>query len=247
MISKALAGAAGCVVVAVAVGAWSARAQPPAQPPAAAPAVAPNTGYCIGYDMGKEVRESMARDGVKVDADALIKGFTDAFRGTPSTVPEAEMAKVLAEVQKGVDQRASEARMKSDPVYRAAAEEAAGRSKTFLERFAARPGVKTLPGGIVYEVVKAGTGDAASGAKRIAVTYQANLTNNETAKRGENVKVLVDDLVPGAQQAVRQMKVGDRWYVAIPATLAFAERGFPPNIGPNEAIVLDVELLGVEK
>jgi len=53
--------------------------------------------------------------------------------------------------------------------------------------------------------------------------------------------------VPGAQAVLRKMRVGDRWYVAIPPEQAFGSRGLQPNIGPNEAVIVDVEVLEVKK
>ena len=43
------------------------------------------------------------------------------------------------------------------------------------------------------------------------------------------------------------MKVGDKWKLYIPSDLAYGDRGAGPKIGPNQVLVFDVELLGVEK
>jgi FKBP-type peptidyl-prolyl cis-trans isomerase FklB len=41
--------------------------------------------------------------------------------------------------------------------------------------------------------------------------------------------------------------VGDKWQIYIPSKLAYGERGAGGKIGPNSALIFDVELLGIEK
>ena len=46
--------------------------------------------------------------------------------------------------------------------------------------------------------------------------------------------------------ALQKMKVGDKWMLYIPSDLAYGERGSAGAIGPNEVLVFEVELLGVQ-
>jgi FKBP-type peptidyl-prolyl cis-trans isomerase len=204
------------------------------------------TGYCIGFDLGRQVRANLKDDGVNADTDAVLKGFTDAIKGVQPSMTEAQMAKILAEVQKTVDEQKAKKKLETDPVYRAAAEDAAKRSGAFLKGFAARAGVKPLPSGVLYSVVRSGDGAAVGNAAAAVVNYQAFLTNGTQIANGQGVTVTIDRLVPGAQETLRNMKVGDRWYVAIPPEHAFAGRGLGADIGPHEAIVVDVEVLEVK-
>ncbi|CAN2049656.1 Peptidyl-prolyl cis-trans isomerase [Candidatus Magnetomoraceae bacterium gMMP-13] len=43
------------------------------------------------------------------------------------------------------------------------------------------------------------------------------------------------------------MKVGSKYRLFIPPELAYGQRGAGPQIGPNSALIFDVELLGIEK
>src|SRR5205085_5270885 len=117
--------------------------------------------------------------------------------------------------------------------------------KEFLEKFAQRPTVQKLPGGILYEVVRAGSGEQVRESPAVSVTYQTYLASGELVNRGDNARVVVDQLVAGAQQVLPNMKVGDRWYVAVPPELAFGAGGLAPRVGPNEVIIADVEILGI--
>jgi FKBP-type peptidyl-prolyl cis-trans isomerase FklB len=56
----------------------------------------------------------------------------------------------------------------------------------------------------------------------------------------------VDKVIRGWQFVIPRMHVGDRWKVVIPPALAYGEQGALPRIGPNQALVFDIELLDIK-
>ena len=54
-------------------------------------------------------------------------------------------------------------------------------------------------------------------------------------------------MIKGWTEALKQMKVGDKWQLAIPPEMAYGAQGSPPVIGPNAVLVFDIELLGIEQ
>jgi len=64
--------------------------------------------------------------------------------------------------------------------------------------------------------------------------------------RGEPVKFKVGDVIKGWQDVLTQMRVGDHWQIFVPPELAYGERGQPPRIGPNEALVFEIKLVEVK-
>jgi FKBP-type peptidyl-prolyl cis-trans isomerase FklB len=53
-------------------------------------------------------------------------------------------------------------------------------------------------------------------------------------------------VISGWRYVIPRMHVGDRWKVVVPPELAFGERGLMPRIGPNQALVFDLELIDVK-
>jgi FKBP-type peptidyl-prolyl cis-trans isomerase FklB len=70
---------------------------------------------------------------------------------------------------------------------------------------------------------------------------------DSSVERGEPISFAVNGVIKGWTEALQLMHVGDKWKLYIPADLAYGARGAGPKIGPNQALVFDVELLGVEK
>jgi FKBP-type peptidyl-prolyl cis-trans isomerase FklB len=70
---------------------------------------------------------------------------------------------------------------------------------------------------------------------------------DSTWAHGAPVSFTVDKVIPGWQDVIPRMRVGDRWKVVIPPQLAYGEEGALPRIGPNEALVFEIELLAINQ
>jgi FKBP-type peptidyl-prolyl cis-trans isomerase FklB len=69
---------------------------------------------------------------------------------------------------------------------------------------------------------------------------------DSTWARGQPVRFEVDKVISGWQDVIPRMHAGDRWKVVIPPQLAYGEHGALPRIGPNEALVFEIELLDIK-
>jgi hypothetical protein len=65
--------------------------------------------------------------------------------------------------------------------------------------------------------------------------------------RGEPVTFPVNGVIPGWTEALQLMKPGSKYKIYLPPALAYGERGAGGDIGPNQALVFDVELISVSK
>ena len=69
----------------------------------------------------------------------------------------------------------------------------------------------------------------------------------DASQSGKPSSFKVSEVIPGWRRALRQMPVGSKWELVIPAGMAYGERGAAPAIGPNETLIFEVELVGIEE
>ncbi len=113
-------------------------------------------------------------------------------------------------------------------------------------------GVIALPSGVLYEVIKEGTGIKPTPTDTITCNYKGSLLLDGTEfdnsfKRGQPLTIALSGLIPGWVDALQQMHVGSEWKVYIPSDLAYGDKGAGNIIKPGSALVFDVELLSVKK
>lgn len=126
-----------------------------------------------------------------------------------------------------------------------------GREKgeAFLSENAKKEGVKTLPSGLQYRVIKQGDGKKPKKTDQVVVHYRGTLIDgtefDSSHKRGEPAKFGVTGVIKGWTEALQLMKEGSKWEIYVPSYLAYGESGSGKFIGPHEALIFEVELLGV--
>jgi FKBP-type peptidyl-prolyl cis-trans isomerase FklB len=121
----------------------------------------------------------------------------------------------------------------------------------FLADNRGKPGVKELPNGLQYKVLKAGTGAKPAATDTVEVNYRGTLIDgtefDSSYKRGQPATFPVNGVIKGWTQALQMMNEGSKWQLFIPADLAYGSRGAGGVIGPNATLVFEVELLKVKK
>jgi FKBP-type peptidyl-prolyl cis-trans isomerase FklB len=82
------------------------------------------------------------------------------------------------------------------------------------------------------------------------VHYEGTLLDgsvfDSSYQRGETVSFPVNGVIEGWTEALQMMKVGSKWKLFIPSDLAYGPGGAGQMIGPNAALVFEVELLGIK-
>ncbi len=146
-----------------------------------------------------------------------------------------------------------EARMAEMEAERAAlAEGNVAASEAFLAEARGREGVEVTQSGLAYRVVEEGEGSESPGAAdRVTVHYRGTLPDgtefDSSYSRGQPATFGLDQVIAGWTEGVQLMEVGDTYEFYVPSELAYGEAGTPGGpIGPNQALVFTVELLGVE-
>ncbi len=130
------------------------------------------------------------------------------------------------------------------------AQDAAAKGEKYLKENATKEGVKTLPSGLQYKSLKAGSGKSPKATDTVSVHYRGTLLDGKefdsSIKRGEPAEFPVNGVIKGWTEALQLMKEGDKWMLVIPANLAYGARGAGGDIGPNETLIFEVELLKVK-
>ncbi len=188
--------------------------------------------YAVGYQIGGDFRG----EGNALDAAALLKGFEDASAGKPSAIPADELRRLLVTLKariESADAPAAEptaSASRSVPPGTASAARRHGHrpaeDTTYLTEFAARPGVVTLPNGLVFQELQAGSGAIPGTSDSVRLRYRGTLVTGEefgsTRNGDQSSRVFkVSALMPGLRAAVLQMSVGSQWLLAVPPTLGF--------------------------
>ena len=126
-----------------------------------------------------------------------------------------------------------------------------GREKgeAFLAENAKKEGVKTLPSGLQYRVLKEGDGRHPTKSDQVVVHYKGTLIDgrefDSSHKRGEPAKFGVTQVIKGWTEALQLMKEGSKWMLCVPWRLAYGEKGSGKLIGPHETLIFEVELIAV--
>lgn len=194
--------------------------------------------YGIGYNLG----QNLMRDNLDLDPQVLAKGIMDAMTKQKPQMTEDEIRATLLAFQQQL-QKDAQAKMQK------AAQENVAKGKKFLADNAKKEGVKTTKSGLQYKVVKSGSGKTPKLNDRVTTHYRGTLIDgtefDSSYKRNQPATFPVNGVIGGWTEALQLMKEGDKWQLFIPSDLAYGERGSGPDIGPNEVLIFDIELLKV--
>jgi len=123
-------------------------------------------------------------------------------------------------------------------------------AQTFMAENGKKPGVKTLPSGVQYEIVRSGpvTGPHPRKSDLVKVHYEGKLTTGEifdsSYERGAPAVMELDGLIPAWIEALQLMRPGDEWRLYVPPEQGYGEQGAGP-IPPNSVLIFRIELLDV--
>jgi len=109
------------------------------------------------------------------------------------------------------------------------------------------PALTTTRSGLMFEVLKKGSGGSPSPASQVSVNYTGTLLDGKvfdsTTARGQPATFQVNRVIPGWTEALLGMKRGEKRLLVIPPELAYGEQGYPGVIPPNSFLVFEVELI----
>lgn len=195
--------------------------------------------YALGMVFGQQIAGSLAQASVEINHEILLRALSDTITQKETLMTQQELETFLqAEQQKQIEE----------------AQKVAIAAKTsgdkFLTEFAQKEGVMKTESGIYYIEMTAGEGAQPSATDTVKVHYKGTLKDgtefDSSYSRGTPAEFPVNGVIQGWQEVLPMMKTGSKWEVAIPSDLAYGERGAGANIGPNEPLVFEIELLEIK-
>ena len=216
------------------------------QPPAAASqsnSALPTQKDKVSYAIGMNIGTTLHRQSVDVDPKVVAQGLQDALSGGKTLLSEDEARATLTDLQ-------NDMRKKQQEKMQAAAETNKKEGDAFLAANKTKEGVVTLPSGLQYKVLTAGTGPKPTTGDSVACNYRGTLIDGKefdsSYKRGQPATFPVSGVIKGWTEALQLMPVGSKWQLVVPSDLAYGERGQGPDIGPNATLIFEVELLSIQ-
>ena len=119
----------------------------------------------------------------------------------------------------------------------------------FLAENKTKEGVKTLPSGVQYKVIKEGNGKIPADTSMVKVHYEGRTLDgnvfDSSYKRNAPIDLRANQVIKGWTDALVHMPAGSTWEVYIPQELAYGERE-QRDIKPFSMLIFKIELLEVK-
>jgi FKBP-type peptidyl-prolyl cis-trans isomerase FklB len=231
-------------VLALAAGGALAQAAAPAA--AVAPAQSSRlttTKDQISYGTGVTAVRNFMKNDVAFDIELMVQGMRDALAGKDLQMTDREIRLAMNGLQ--VELRRTMAVNQRDQ-----GEKNRKRGAEFLAAYKAKPDVKAMSNGVMYRVLKAGDGPKPLETDAVVTRYRGASIDGvefDATLEGKTSTLRVNQVIMGWREALKQMPVGSKWELVVPAPLAYGAQGVGDVIGPNEVLVFDVELLEIKK
>ncbi len=196
--------------------------------------------YAIGLFFGNQIKSGA----LDVDTDVIMSAIKDVQAGRDMKLTQQQAREAITTYQAAAKAKA--------------AEKNRAEGEAFLAANKSKEGVQLLPvttadgatAELQYKVITEGTGVMPASSDTVKVNYRGTLINgtefDSTAKHGGTpAQFPVTGVIKGWTAALQKMKVGSKWQLFIPASLAYGDRG-NQGIEPGSTLIFDVELLDAQ-
>jgi FKBP-type peptidyl-prolyl cis-trans isomerase len=197
----------------------------------------------ISYLIGSDIGHNLMTGGIEYNSEILSQGIKDAKANTDTLViSKQKKDEILGKwQQERMKKQKEEAAKKSEGSKKAGAQ--------FLTLNKNAQGVKELPSGLQYKVIKEGTGPHPKATDKVKVHYHGTLTDgtvfDSSVERGEPISFGLNQVIPGWTEGVQLMTPGSKYIFYIPSNLAYGDREMG-KIPAGSTLIFEVELFSIE-
>ncbi len=220
-------------------------------------------GLNDGANAGDDKKKAAYYAGIQIGqqiANQMVKGINHEVFGEDST-KTISMKNFMAGFVTGttgkkglmtIEQAGQIAQTKMMAIKAKNMEKEYGPNKVAGEKFLAanktKAGVKTLPSGVQYKVIKEGNGAIPQDTSLVKVNYEGKTIDGKvfdsSFKRGQPVELRANQVIKGWTEALVHMPAGSVWEVYIPQELAYGDRE-QAQIKPFSVLIFKIELISV--
>lgn len=194
----------------------------------------------ISYSIGADLGENFKEQGMDVDADKLEQGLKDAKQGK-TRLSQAQMVEILKNFQQQLI-------AKKETEFKAISEKNKQQGDAYLAANKKKSGFITTSSGLQYKEIHSGSGMSPSDNSMVKVSYTGSFIDGTIFNQSKTpVTFPINNVIPGWTEALKLMKPGATFEVAIPPQLAYGEHGVDKAIGPNQTLLFTIHLIAVEK
>ena len=207
--------------------------------------------YYMGIQIGQQISNRMVKginhelfgdDSTKtISLKNFMAGFVAGVKGKKGamTMEQAQavaQAKMMAIKSKNME--------KTYGAYKKQCED-------WLAANAKKPGVKTMPSGLQYKVIKEGNGAMPKDTSVVEVKYEGRFINGKvfdsTKKNngGNPIQLRANQVIKGWTEALVHMPAGSVWEIYVPYDLAYGDRE-QGDVKPYSALIFTIELVSVK-
>jgi len=190
------------------------------------------TFYALGAQIGRSVGPFNL---TAQELEYVKQGLADQAMGKELAVPVEQFAPKIQELYRGrMNQKAEEEKKKA---------------QAFLEKAATEAGAVKSETGMIFKELTPGTGEMPKATDRVKVNYRGTLTDgtefDSSAKTGAPATFPLMGVIPCWTEGLQKLKVGGKAQLVCPSSIAYGDRGRPPQIPGGAALVFEVELLEI--
>lgn len=196
--------------------------------------------YALGIGIGTQLSEMGAKE---LNIDDFAQAIKDILSGTSLKMEQGEAQQLLQKFFQEKESRQAAAMAEAGKAFKEEGEK-------FLAENAKKEGVKVLPSGLQYEILREGTGKQPSATSTVECHYEGTLIDgtkfDSSYDRNQTATFGLNQVIKGWTEGVQLMKEGAKYRFFIPYTLAYGKRGAGGSIPPCAALIFIVELVAVK-
>ena len=194
-----------------------------------------NAEQNVSYSLGTLVAGQLANDFDNLNLEAFVEGFNAAYLGQKTLVNEKDAVAAVQDYQRKIAASKFEGALTN--------------SEAYLAENAKNDGVQVTPSGLQYQILTEAEGDKPAATDTVTVHYHGTTMDgrvfDSSVERGEPTQFPLNGVIAGWTEGVQLMSVGSKFKFFIHPDLAYGTQGAGQMIGPNDALIFEVELIKI--